>query len=139
MTFDETNRMPDSAADADDLPPALREQVRNFRELRERGERVRQQLADVRATARSRTGAVAVTVGAGGVLHRVDLGESARNLPMAKLSAEIMATYRRAAQDVAEQGVEIMTTLVGPESPTLQLIRDAMPDASAQAEEGTVR
>ena len=122
-----------------DLPPELRAQVERFRELRERGEQVRAQLAAAQATARSTSGSVTVTVGAGGVLHQVQLGEAARKLPLGKLSEDIMAAYRAAAREVAEQGVEIMSTLVGPNSPTLQLLRDAAPADPTDAPEGTRR
>lgn len=138
MAVEDNDRVTNSADSLDDLAPPLREQVNRFRQLRERGERARQELADVRATARSNTGAVTVTVGAGGVLQQVDVSEQARKLAPARLSAEIMATYRRAAQDVAEKGVEIMRGLVGPESPTLQLIRDAIP-AEPETDDGIVR
>jgi len=122
-----------------DLPPELRSQIDRFRELRERGERVRAQLADAHATARSNSGAVTVTVGAGGVLHELRLAEPARKLPLGKLAEEIMAAYRQAAREVAEQGVEIMGTLVGPDSPTLQLMRDAIAPEPSEQEEGTLR
>jgi DNA-binding protein YbaB len=137
MTAD-NNLTPDSPDPLADLAPQLREQVNRYRELRERGERARQELAEVRATVRSSTGAVTVTVGAGGVLHGVDVSEQARKLAPAKLSVEIMTTYRRAAQDVAEKGVEIMSALVGPDSPTLQLIRDAIP-AEPEADDDGIR
>ena len=122
-----------------DLPPELRTQVERFRELRERGEHVRTQLATAQATARSTSGSVTVTVGAGGVLHQVQLNEPARKLPLGKLSEDIMAAYRAAAREVAEQGVEIMSALVGPDSPTLQLLRDAAPVDPADAQQGTRR
>lgn len=122
-----------------DLPPELRTQVERFRELRERGEQVRAQLAAAQATARSTSGSVTVTVGAGGVLHQVHLNEPARKLPLGKLSEDIMAAYRAAAREVAEQGVEIMSTLVGPNSPTLQLLRDAAPADPTDAQEDTRR
>jgi DNA-binding protein YbaB len=148
MTLDESNRggKPASAAARPagnpGLSPDMQTQVDRFRELRERGEHVRAQLAAASATARSASGAVTVTVGAGGVLERLELGEAARKLPLGKLADDILATYRHAAREVAEQGVEIMSTLVGPDSPTLQLIRDAIPaaaEADADREHGPSR
>lgn len=110
-----------------DLPPELRAQVAKFRELRERGERVKDELAAAQATVRSASGAVSVTVGAGGVLRALELGEASRSLAPARLSEEIMKTYRRAGRQAAEQSVSIMSALVGADSPTLQLLRDAVP------------
>lgn len=144
MAFDGNDRIhtraPDDASPLPpDLPPELRSQIDRFRELRERGEQARAQLAAAQASARSRTGSVTVTVGAGGVLHGLQLAEPARKLPLGKLAEDIMAAYRQAAREVAEQGVEIMSGLVGPDSPTLQLMRNAIPDDLPSPEEGTQR
>ena len=120
-----------------ELPPELRDQVTKFRELRERGERVREQLAATEATVRSASGAVSVTVGAGGVLRALELGENSRTLAPAKLSQEIMRAYTQAGRQAAERSVSIMSELVGADSPTLQLLRDAIPpDPEAERNEG---
>lgn len=110
-----------------DLPPQLADQLAQLRDLRRRGEQVRQDLAATAATVRSRSGAVTLTVGAGGVLREVRLGDATRGMAPAALAAEIMSAYRLGARQAAERSAEIMSTLVGPCSPTLQLLRDAVP------------
>lgn len=125
----------DSEPTPRDLPPEVRAQVARFRELRERGERVKEELAATEATVRSANGAVRVTVGAGGVLRALELGEPSRRLAPAKLAEEIMKTYLQAGRQAAEQSVTIMSTLVGEDSPTLQLMRNAIPpDPDAESE-----
>jgi DNA-binding protein YbaB len=113
------------SADWDD--PAA--QLARFAALRERGERVKAELAATEATASDGTGAVTVTVGAGGVMRSVRFAESARKLPMDKLSSQLMHAYLQACRAAAEQSVAIMSELVGPDSPSLQLMRDAIPPA----------
>ena len=102
-------------------------QLARFAALRERGERVREQLAATEATATDGTGAVTVTVRAGGVMQAVRFAESARRLPLEKLSTQLMQAYLQACRAAAEQSVAIMSELVGPDSPSLQLMRDAVP------------
>lgn len=120
-----------------EIPSELRAQITKFRELRERGERVRQELAATEATVRGASGAVSVTVGAGGVLRALELGASSRTLSPAQLSQEIMRTYAQAGRQAAERSVSIVSDLVGVDSPTLQLLRDAVPpEPEAERSEG---
>lgn len=48
-------------------------------------------------------------------------------MPLAQLSSAIMAAYGKACREAAQQGVAIMSQLVGADSPTLRLMRDAIP------------
>lgn len=114
----------------------LEQQAQRYGKMREDAERVKQQLAESTATVTSPNGAVTVTVGSGGVMRSLRFGQRAEGVPLAHLSSSIMAAYGKACRQAAEQGVEIVSELVGPDSPTLQLMRDAIPPDPDQ-EEGT--
>lgn len=114
----------------------LEQQAQRYAKMREDAERVKLQLAESTATVTSPNGAVTVTVGSGGVMRSLRFGQHAEGLPLAQLSSSIMAAYGKACRQAAEQGVEIVSELVGPDSPTLQLMRDAIPPDPDQ-EEGT--
>ena len=88
---------------------------------------MREQLAETRATVRSADNAVSVTVGAGGVMQSIMFGPKADGLTPARLGVSVMSAYRTACKQTAERSVEVMSSLVGPDSPTLQLMRDAIP------------
>lgn len=105
----------------------LRTQAARYAQLREDAERVKQQLAESRATVSSPNGAVTVTVASGGVMQSIRFGPRAENLPLSQLSSAIMVAYGKACREAAQQGVAIMSQLVGEDSPTLQLMRDAIP------------
>jgi len=105
----------------------LQKQASRYATLRENAERVKQELAESTATVSSANGAVTVTVGAGGVMRSIRFGSRAEGVPLAKLSSSIMTAYGKACRQAAEQGVEIMSQLVGADSPSLQLMRDAIP------------
>jgi DNA-binding protein YbaB len=114
----------------------LEQQAQRYAKMREGAERVKQQLAESTATVTSPNGAVTVTVGSGGVMRSLRFGQRAEGLPLAQLSASIMAAYGTACRRAAEQSVEIVSELVGPDSPTLQLMRDAIPP-DPDEQEGT--
>jgi len=105
----------------------LREQTIRFTKMREDAERVKQELADSTATVTSPNGAVTVTVGSGGVMRSLRFGPRAEDVPLAQLSSSIMAAYGKACREAAERGVAIMSQLVGEDSPSLQLMRNAIP------------
>jgi hypothetical protein len=75
----------------------------------------------------SPNGAVTVTVGSGGVMRSLRFGPRAQDVPLAQLSSSIMAAYSAACREAAQRSVAIMSRLVGPDSPSLQLMRDAIP------------
>ncbi len=105
----------------------MREQAERYTKLRADAERVKQELAESTATASSPNGAVTVTVGSGGVMRSIRFGPRADKVPLAQLSSSIMAAYGKACREAAEQGVAIMSQLVGEDSPSLQLMRNAIP------------
>lgn len=102
-------------------------QQANAAQLREKAERVRGELAATSATARSADSAVTVTVGAGGVLQAISFGRTASSLGPERLAAITMRAYASAARDAAVAATAVMSQLVGPDSPTMAVLRDAIP------------
>jgi len=96
-------------------------------QLRERAERVRAELAATRATTQSSDGSVSLTVGAGGVLLAIEFTASAKSTSNHQLAISVMSAYRAACRQAAERSVEVVSEMVGPDSPTLALMRDAVP------------
>ncbi len=81
--------------------------------IRVRAEQARDRVATVTATARTRDGAVVVTVDASGMLTDLRLGVRAEELPRARLAETVLRLSREAAADAAAQVEAIMAPLTG--------------------------
>ncbi|MCO7192946.1 MULTISPECIES: YbaB/EbfC family nucleoid-associated protein [Pseudonocardia] len=79
--------------------------------IRVRAEQARDRVATVTATARTRDGAVVVTVDASGMLTDLRLGVRAEELPRARLAETVLRLSREAALDSAAQVERIMAPL----------------------------
>lgn len=112
---------------AERLKAYQEQHLARMRELQERGAAVKARLEATEITHTSRDGAVTVVVGAGGVLKALTFGAKANGVPPARLSAAVMGTYRQACAQAAERSTEALSALVGPDNPTFQLLRDAIP------------
>ncbi|TYB40422.1 YbaB/EbfC family nucleoid-associated protein [Micromonospora sp. AP08] len=75
-------------------------------------------VADLTASAAGADGAVRVTVAASGVVTELRLDERVRNWPAARISAEIMATMRRAQARLAGAVADVAAQTVGVDSET---------------------
>jgi DNA-binding protein YbaB len=105
----------------------VREQSAHFAQLREQAEQARAQLAQNTVTISDGDSIVTITVGAGGVMQSIRFGPRANQLQPAQLSGAVMRTYGQACRQAAARSQQIIGELVGAESPTLQLMRDAVP------------
>jgi DNA-binding protein YbaB len=115
---------PGGPPDADSF---VDEQTQRFDELRARAEQARNQLAQNLVTERDSDGVVTIVVGAAGIMQSITFGPRANQLQPAQLSSVVMGTYRQACRRAAERSQQIVGELVGPDSPTVQLLRDAVP------------
>ncbi|WP_060714137.1 YbaB/EbfC family nucleoid-associated protein [Pseudonocardia sp. HH130629-09] len=79
--------------------------------IRLRAEEARDRVATVTATARTRDGAVVVTVDAYGTLTDLQLGVRAEELPRARLAETVLRLSREAAADAAAQVAAIVEPL----------------------------
>ncbi len=105
----------------------VREQSDRFARMREQAEQARAKLAQNTVTIGDADSVVTITVGAGGVMQSIKFGPRANQLQPAQLSATVMRTYGQACRQAAARSQQIIGELVGAESPTLQLMRDAVP------------
>jgi DNA-binding protein YbaB len=103
------------------------EQSARFARIREQAEQARAQLAENTVTRSDSEGVVTVVVGAAGVMQSIRFGARANQLQPAQLSSVVMRTYGQACQEAAARSQQIVGQLVGPDSPTLQLMRAAVP------------
>jgi len=128
--------------DRTDLPTAdaLREfqasHAARLREIQERGAAVKAELEATELSATSADGAVTVVVGAGGVLKDITFGSRAAALSPPHLRTHILDTYRTACAKAADRSVAAIAKLVGPDNPTFQLLRDAIPPGTDSAPDG---
>lgn len=79
--------------------------------IRVRAERARDQVQQVTATARSRDGAVTVTVDPSGALAGLSFGVRADDLPRARLAELVLGLAREAAADAGAQVQAIVAPL----------------------------
>jgi DNA-binding protein YbaB len=115
--------IPGGSGDADAY---IYEQTERFARMREQAEHARAQL-ELNTVTLSADGVVTITVGSGGVMQSIKFGPRAQQLQPAQLSSTVMHTYGRACRQAAERSQQIVGELVGSNSPTLQLMRDAVP------------
>ena len=95
--------------------------------LAARAEEAKERIRDLAGTATSSDGAVTVTVNGAGSLRNVQFGQNARELPLEKLAAELMATARRAQAQASQQILAIMEPLVGADSDAMRFVREQIP------------
>lgn len=115
----------------------VRSQTERFAEMREQAEQVRAQLAQNVVTVSDGQATVTVAVGSGGVLQSITFGPRSTQLSADQLSTAVMRTYGQACRQAAERAQQIVSELVGADSSTLQLMRDAVPpDPDADEDAG---
>ena len=105
----------------------LQEQRERIAAMRERAGRASAELREASVSTTSQERAVTVTVNPGGVLLGLRLGPQAEDMGRNQLAAQIMTTYRAACAEAAELTRDIMSDLVGEDSPALEFLRDALP------------
>ncbi|MFD4193770.1 YbaB/EbfC family nucleoid-associated protein [Amycolatopsis thermoflava] len=107
--------------------------------LAEKAERYRAAQArteEIRLTSANTDGSVRVTVRADGSVTDLDLSGRARTMPLDELSAQILATMRRAQAGIAARVAEVMQEEVGDEDPQTRSLlvdnlRSRFPDPDA--------
>ncbi|WP_188987483.1 YbaB/EbfC family nucleoid-associated protein [Saccharopolyspora thermophila] len=95
---------------------------------------VSRSLSQVRGSATSPRGEVAVQVGPGGALEDIRLTPAARALEAEQLAKLILATAQQAQRTVGAQVVEIMAGYVG-EGPSLDFVKEHLPPAAVREAE----
>lgn len=82
---------------------------------RRRREELTAEFAEARFSATSRDQLATVTVGAGGVLQSVQIGERGRSATPVQIGAAVLAAYRVAAMQATEESISVIERMAGPE------------------------
>lgn len=95
--------------------------------MAEKAEQAKAKIAQLIGTASSGDGAVTVSVTGNGALRDVSFGPRASELPLSRLSSEIMRAARQAQASASRQLVTIMEGLVGENSDAMHFVREQIP------------
>lgn len=104
-----------------------REQEQRTSALLAKAEEAKLRLAENIVSQTSADHVVTLSVNPGGGLTGLTLTQDADRMPHTQLASLILSTYNQAARKAAEQTMEIMSTLVGPDSGALDILRESMP------------
>lgn len=132
-------------ADPDAAERRIAEWAKGFQEKAQRYQRVKERTEQLRLTATSPDGRVKVTVGADGAVTGLELTDKVRSMAPEEISAQIMATMRRAQADIAGEVAETMTATLGEEdaqtrSVVLDQLRERFPEpAELEAEQPSAK
>ena len=96
-------------------------------DITHKAEAAKARLQQLSATQSSQDGAATVTVNASGALQKLAFGPKARELPLERLAAVVVATAQRAQAQAARQITEIMAPVVGDNSDAMQFLREQFP------------
>lgn len=100
---------------------------RRTRELLQRAEQTKADIAQVTGVATSADGAATVTVSATGALLGVTFGRAADKLPKERLADAIMAATRKAQATAANQVTSLITPLIGTDSEAMRMLKAQLP------------
>ncbi|NKQ54943.1 YbaB/EbfC family nucleoid-associated protein [Amycolatopsis sp. K13G38] len=104
-------------------------------DITRKAEAAKARLQQLSATLSSQDGAATVTVNASGALQNLAFGPKARELPLERLAAVVLATAQRAQAQAAAQITEIMAPVVGTDSDAMQFLREQFPAPEAPEEQ----
>ena len=96
-------------------------------DITRKAEAAKVQLQHLSATLSSQDGAATVTVNASGALQNLAFGPKARELPLERLAATVVATAQRAQAQAARQITQIMAPVVGEHSDAMEFLREQFP------------
>jgi DNA-binding protein YbaB len=105
----------DFIRDPDEAQQRIDQWAQGFAAKAERYQAAQAQTEQIRLTATSSDGAVKVTVGADGGVTDLEFSNKARSFPLPELSAQILATMRRAQADIANRVATVMAEQLGDE------------------------
>lgn len=96
-------------------------------DITRKAEAAKAELQHLSATLSSQDGAATVTVNASGALQKLAFGPKARELPLDRLAATVVATAQRAQAQAARQITEIMAPVIGDHSDAMRFLREQFP------------
>lgn len=115
----------------DGLPPLDQDRMRQLEQkmaaLAERAREAAGQLNQIAVSVSSRSRAVTVTVGSGGVLKSIKPGPAGNDVSATQLCAAVMEAYAKASRQAAEEASALMLQVTGRDTQVMQTMRAAMP------------
>ncbi|GAA4664239.1 MULTISPECIES: YbaB/EbfC family nucleoid-associated protein [Amycolatopsis] len=96
-------------------------------DITRKAEVAKAQLRQLSATLSSADGAATVTVNASGALQKLAFGPKARELPLDRLAAAVVATAQRAQAQAARQITAIMAPVIGTDSDAMRFLEEQFP------------
>ncbi|MGI6873024.1 MULTISPECIES: YbaB/EbfC family nucleoid-associated protein [Amycolatopsis] len=130
------NGLGDLMRDPDEAAARMNAWAQGLAEKAERYRAAQARTEEIRLTSANTDGSVRVTVRADGSVTDLDLSGRARTMPLDELSAQILATMRRAQAGIAARVAEVMQEEVGDEDPQTRSLlvdnlRSRFPDPDA--------
>lgn len=98
---------------------------RRTRAMHERADELQRAMGEASATVQSPEGEVAVTASVTGGLQDIRFTPEVRHMGAETLRQTILATYREAAELASQNLGSIMESMLGPDSESVQVFRDA--------------
>jgi DNA-binding protein YbaB len=104
-------------------------------DIAHKAETAKAELQQLSATLTSKDGAATVTVNASGALQKLAFSPKARELPLERLAASVLATAQRAQAQAARQITEIMAPVIGADSDAMKFLEEQLPAPEVPDEE----
>lgn len=111
----------------------LREITEKSKQMRERAEAMRAELAEVLVSVTSPDRLVSVTVGAGGIMRRIAVEPAGQRATAQQVAAAVMKAYGEACRQAGQRSADIVERFT-PNSPAVAMMRDSVPPASPEYE-----
>ncbi|CAM3703609.1 YbaB/EbfC family nucleoid-associated protein [Kibdelosporangium persicum] len=140
MSQPDTGGIAGLARDPEAVQRSIQQWAAGFEAKAQRYRAAQEQTEQLRLSAASSDGSVRVTVRADGTVSDLQFTEKIRSMPLADLSAQVLATMRKAQSGIADKVGEVMTEQLGDEdqqtrSVMLGNLRDRFPELEDQAED----
>jgi len=103
--------------------------------MREKAQELQQAMSEGRATVQSEEGEVELTVNISGGLEDIRFAPQVRHLGAETLRTVVLDTYRRATEQAGQNMDAVMENVLGADSETMSLYRDARSQYGGQPNE----
>ncbi|MET0132403.1 MAG: YbaB/EbfC family nucleoid-associated protein [Kibdelosporangium sp.] len=142
MSQPDTGGIAGLARDPEAVERRIQQWAQGFEAKAERYRVAQERSEQLRLSATSSDGSVRVTVRADGTVSDLRFTEKVRSMPLADLSAQVLATMRNAQSGIADKVGEVMNEQLGAEDQQTRAVmlgnlRDRFPEQEEQAGELT--
>jgi DNA-binding protein YbaB len=139
MSQPDTGGIAGLARDPEEIERRIQQWATGFEAKAERYRAAQERTEQLRLSAASSDGSVRVTVRADGTVSDLQFTEKIRSMPLADLSAQVLATMRKAQSGIADKVGDVMNEQLGDEDQQtravmLGTLRDRFPELEEQDE-----